>query len=41
MINPEQEIAVANGASGAILNVMMAFVEPGNEVIVMEPFFSL
>ena len=39
-INPD-EIAVTTGASEGLLSSIMAFVEPGDEVILMEPVFDL
>lgn len=35
------EIAVTAGATAAILSCLMAFVKPGDEVIVIEPMFNL
>lgn len=35
------DISVHSGATEAILSVITAFVEPGDEVIVMEPAFDL
>lgn len=38
--DPETEISVHSGASEALLSAVMAFVEPGEEVILLEPVFS-
>ena len=40
-LNPEKEIAITTGATAGILAALMAFVEEGDEVIVIEPFFNL
>lgn len=40
-LDPDKEIAVTTGASEGILAALMAFVDPGDEVIVMEPVFDL
>ncbi len=37
---PEQEITICNGATEAIYSTIMALVNPGDEVIVVEPFFD-
>ncbi len=39
-INPETEVTVTCGATEAMLNVMMTVIEPGDEVIVFEPFYE-
>lgn len=39
-IDPETEISITTGANEGMLSAMMAFVEPGEEVIVLEPFFD-
>jgi aspartate/methionine/tyrosine aminotransferase len=39
-IDPEQEITVTSGATEAIFDVIQAFVEPGDEVIVFEPMYD-
>lgn len=39
-LNPDTEITVTTGANEGILSAFMAFVEPGDEVIVFEPFFD-
>lgn len=33
--------SITTGATAAILSTLMAFVEAGDEVIVMEPLFNL
>lgn len=40
-LNPEKEIAITTGATAGILATLMAFVEEGDEVMVIEPFFNL
>ena len=40
-LDPDTEIAVTTGATEGILAALMAFVNPGDEVIVMEPVFDL
>ncbi len=39
-IDPETEVVVTTGANEGMLSAVMAFVEPGDEVIVIEPFFD-
>ena len=39
--NPDTEVVVATGASEAIVATILALVEPGDEVIVLEPWFDL
>ncbi len=39
-IDPEREITVACGSTEAMLDVMMAVINPGDEVIVFEPFYE-
>ena len=39
-IDPETEITVACGATEAMMNVLMAIIDPGDEVIVFEPFYE-
>lgn len=39
-IDPATEIVVTSGANEGMLSAFMGFVEPGDEVIVMEPFFD-
>jgi aspartate/methionine/tyrosine aminotransferase len=38
--NPETEITVTSGATEAIAAVMLGLVEPGEEVILVEPFYD-
>ena len=40
-LDPNKEISVHSGGTEAILSVITAFVEPGDEVVVMEPAFDL
>jgi len=39
-IDPDTEVTITTGANEGILCAFMAFVEPGDEVIVFEPFFD-
>lgn len=39
-IDPETEIVVTTGANEGMLSAFMGFVEPGDEVIVFEPYFD-
>lgn len=39
-VDPETEITVTCGTTEAMINVLMAIVDPGDEVIVFEPFFG-
>ena len=39
-INPETEVTVTTGANEGMLSAFMGFIEPGDEVIVFEPFFD-
>lgn len=39
-VDPETEVTVTCGTTESMLNVMMVINEPGNEVIVFEPFFD-
>ena len=39
-IDPNLEISVTTGATEGLLSAIMAFVEPGEEVIVLEPVFN-
>lgn len=39
-INPDTEISITTGANEGMLSAIMAFVEPGEEVLVFEPFFD-
>ena len=38
--DPEHEILVTFGATEAIASAMLAFCDPGDEVIVLEPFYD-
>lgn len=40
-LDPDSEISVTTGATEGLLSSIMAFVEPGDEVILMEPVFDL
>lgn len=40
-VHPERDITITTGATEGILSALMAFVEAGDEVIVMEPVFNL
>lgn len=40
-IDPNSQISVTTGATEGLLSSIMAFVEPGDEVILMEPVFDL
>ena len=40
-LDPDKEISVHSGGTEAILSTITAFVEPGDEVIVLEPAFDL
>lgn len=40
ILNPDTEILVTTGANEGMLSAFMGFVEAGDEVIVMEPFFD-
>ena len=40
-LDPETEISVHSGGTEAILSTITAFVESGDEVIVLEPAFDL
>ncbi|KAF2233438.1 PLP-dependent transferase, partial [Viridothelium virens] len=40
-LEPSQEISVHSGGTEAILSMVTAFVEPGDEVLVFEPAFDL
>ncbi len=40
-IDPDTEISVTTGATEGLLSSIMAFVDPGDEVILMEPVFDL
>ncbi len=39
--DPATEVVVTTGASEAIASAVLAFVEPGDEVLVLEPWFDL
>lgn len=39
-IDPVTEVAVTTGANEGMLSIIAAFVEPGEEIIVLEPFFD-
>ncbi|CAP70523.1 uncharacterized protein PODANS_3_5900 [Podospora anserina S mat+] len=39
-LDPNTEITVTTGANEGMLSAFMAFIEPGDEVIVFEPFFD-
>lgn len=39
-VDPEEEITVACGATEAMASVMLALVDPGDEVVVFEPFYE-
>ncbi|KAF7547924.1 hypothetical protein G7Z17_g7381 [Cylindrodendrum hubeiense] len=39
-LNPETEVTITTGANEGMLSAFMAFIEPGDEVIVFEPFFD-
>ena len=39
-VNPETEITVCCGATEAMASTLMAIVDPGEEVIVLEPFYE-
>lgn len=39
-INPSTEVTITTGANEGCLSAFMAFIEPGDEVIVLEPFFD-
>jgi N-succinyldiaminopimelate aminotransferase len=39
--DPETDVVVTTGASEALAAAVLAFVEPGDEVIVLEPWFDL
>ena len=39
-VDPEREVTVTCGATEAMMATMLAFVEPGDEVIVFEPFYE-
>lgn len=39
-IDPETEVTITTGANEGMLSAFMAFVEPGDEVVLFEPFFD-
>ena len=39
-IDPATEVPITTGANEGMLSAFMAFVEPGDEVIIFEPFFD-
>ena len=39
-LNPDTEVVITTGANEAMLSAFMAFLEPGDEVIIFEPFFD-
>lgn len=39
-INPETEITVTSGCSEAIMNTMVGLLNPGDEVVIFEPYFD-
>jgi kynurenine aminotransferase len=39
-LDPNTEIVITSGANEGILSACMAFIEPGDEVIILEPFFD-
>ncbi len=39
-VDPEREVTVTCGATEAMMATMLAFVEPGDEVIVFEPYYE-
>jgi len=39
-VNPETEVTVTCGATEAMVSVLLAIVDPGEEVIVFEPFYE-
>ncbi|KAF2230513.1 PLP-dependent transferase [Viridothelium virens] len=41
VLNPDTDICICNGAQEALLSSIMAFVRPGDEVILFEPVFEL
>ena len=40
-VNPDTEVTVTTGATDALFSAMQAFIEPGDEVIVFQPFYDL
>ncbi|KAI9741208.1 MAG: hypothetical protein M1834_002922 [Cirrosporium novae-zelandiae] len=39
-LDPETEVTISTGANEGMLSAFMAFIEPGDEVIIFEPFFD-
>jgi kynurenine aminotransferase len=39
-LDPETEVTITTGANEGMLCAFMAFIEPGDEVVVFEPFFD-
>jgi N-succinyldiaminopimelate aminotransferase len=39
-LDPETQVAVTSGATEAIFDAVMAFVNPGDEVVMFEPFYD-
>jgi aminotransferase len=39
-VNPETEVTVACGATEAMIAAMLAAVDPGDEVVIFEPFYE-
>lgn len=39
-VDPDAEITVTSGATEAIADAMLAFLDPGDEVVVFEPFYD-
>ncbi|MCJ1309128.1 hypothetical protein MMC25_002783 [Agyrium rufum] len=39
-ISPDTEVTITTGANEGMLSAFMAFIEPGDEVILFEPFFD-
>ncbi|KAG8531175.1 uncharacterized protein KY384_004533 [Bacidia gigantensis] len=39
-IDPDREVVITTGANEGMLSAFMAFLEPGDEVILFEPFFD-
>ncbi len=39
-VDPQREVVVTSGATEAIFDTVMAFVDPGEEVVLFEPFYD-
>lgn len=39
-LDPEKEVTITTGANEGMLSAFMGFIEPGDEVIIFEPFFD-